>query len=102
MKSFRNQLRAIFTVRSEETRLLDKVCRKIGLSKTQKEHLRTRVFFDSNALAYWVEMHHNDASKAERYLVKMAPPREARPKSMFDLWWLKWLAPVARATGLLS
>lgn len=102
MKFFRTQLLSIFPGRNEETRLLGKTCAKVGLSEAQKQHLLSRIFFDPHALTYWVEMHRSDASRAERYLVSMAPPRGAEPKSVFDLWWLKWLAPIARAAGLLS
>lgn len=102
MKSFRTELASTFTGRNEETQLLNNVCKKIGLSEVQKQHLLARVFFDPHALTYWIELHRKDASRAESYLLNLVPPRGAERATLFDRWWLKWLAPIARATGLLS
>lgn len=101
MKSLRSQPQTAFPGTLKEVQLLNTACARIGLSETQKQHLLTRVFFDPNAVSYWVAMYQSGAAKAERYLVSMALPRgpaEAPPNAQLP----KWLAPLARAVGLLS
>ncbi len=102
MKALRNHPQTSFPGTPEETRIFIKTCAKVGLSETQKQQLLTRVFFDPNAVDYWVAMHKKDAAKAEQFLVSMAPPRgpETTTASMSRV--PKWLAPLARAVGLLS
>ena len=63
-------------------RKLAEAMKKVGLSADQQEHLAERVFFDEEAVTYWLNLHRKDPEQAKKYLVSMAPPAAPRPVSL--------------------
>ncbi|MDO8619933.1 MAG: hypothetical protein Q7R64_01125 [bacterium] len=104
MPSFKAQLRLQFPGYPDETRLLIKACKKVGLSEEQKLHLLSRVLYSSEALTYWATRYRASAKEGEKYLISMAPHREETPPTLLTK--LKFglsrvITPVARAMGLM-